>query len=222
MEQIDVLMSIAGFLKSIDHHLAEIATALQTEAGGQDGGPNYYRTLDEYPTFDWSTIGAVEILRDTHGATLVRFQGREFKRRTHPKFGNQIWFSRGAGKDDEGNVVYVRLITFAEDDSSVEELPDKIAGRLPARARRQEAPAPNSPVAQQAEEADPMDVYFPRSEDELPEHVPGPTEFWSEFNTLLEQGKITNAFRDDPEFVTLRKARDWAGAIKLLHANMRV
>jgi hypothetical protein len=210
IEMNDVLLALVKHVAGIEARLAEISAALQ--ASGDDGGPNFYRPLDEYPAFDWTSIGAAVVSEDRCGATVVRYQGREYKRRSHPKYGTQVWFSRGAGRDEEGNVSYVRLVTFAEDDGTVEELPEKIATKL--------RPQPAAPDTD-----DEFERAFPR--DTAPAdggngQPVGPTEFWSEFNRLEREGKLPQGLRNAPEVAQAREGGDWPAALKWLRGQMRV
>ena len=87
--------------------------------------PNLRRLLADYPNFDWQAIGAVVKQRDDDGPALVEWRGNLYTRRTNPKFGAEIWFSRATGRDEDGEVSYERLITFAEP-PAVEPLPKRV------------------------------------------------------------------------------------------------
>jgi len=91
--------------------------------------PNLRRLLADYPDFDWAGIGAVVKQRDDDGPALVEWRGNLYTRRTNPKFGAEIWFSRATGRDDAGEVSYERLITFAEP-PAVEPLPKRVRDAL--------------------------------------------------------------------------------------------
>jgi len=91
--------------------------------------PNLRRFLPDYVNFDWSQIGAEVTASDEDGPTMVRWEGQVYTRRTNPKFGAQIWFSRATGKDDAGEVTYERLITFDEL-PTVERLPSAVRKAL--------------------------------------------------------------------------------------------
>lgn len=117
--------------------LTEILTelrALRTLLTQQptDIAPNYQRSINEYPTFDWSIIDAEVVAHDRNGATEVTWHGMEFKRRRHTDYNNAVWFSRYTGKTDEnGKRVYARLITFSDTKSPVKRLPEEITDLLP-------------------------------------------------------------------------------------------
>jgi len=91
--------------------------------------PNLRRLLADYPNFDWQAIGAVVKQRDDDGPALVEWRGNLYTRRTNPKFGAEIWFSRATGRDEDGEVSYERLITFAEP-PVVEPLPKRVRDAL--------------------------------------------------------------------------------------------
>jgi hypothetical protein len=97
-------------------------------------GPNFQRQLNEYPTFDWESIGAEIVKWDRHGATVVMWQGLEFFRRRHTDYDASVWFSRYTGQKDENDrKVYARLITFSDRPRIVKALPEEVAERLPER-----------------------------------------------------------------------------------------
>ncbi|MBN1261107.1 MAG: hypothetical protein JXB35_10540 [Anaerolineae bacterium] len=130
--------------------------------GDREAGPSLRRNIDEYATFDWGKIGAQVVASDAYGPTIVVALGCEWKRRSHPKFGNDIWYSRSSGRGDDGEVKYLRLITFGEDEP-VEPLPEKLLQRLgktppapPSTTQTQQAPPPPT-QAQQAPVTRPYD-----------------------------------------------------------------
>lgn len=91
--------------------------------------PNYQKALEDFPNFDWSSIGATIDGRDHDGVAAVVWRGNRYLRRSASnKFKPAIWFSRSTGKDDKGETVYERLITFAPLSQS-EPLPDKVRPR---------------------------------------------------------------------------------------------
>jgi ssDNA-binding DdrB-like protein len=105
-EQHKLLRMIATSLQGVESHLRQIAVS-------SNPAPNYQRNLSEYPTFDWSSIGATVLNRDGDGATSVEWSGQVFTRRSPSnKFQCAIWFSRHLGQDSDGNKRYARLITF--------------------------------------------------------------------------------------------------------------
>lgn len=94
--------------------LVRIADALEKlAAGGAPVAPDYQRAIDDYPGFDWAGIGATVVAADDDGPTHVEHGGYLYQRRAPVnKFEPAIWYSRAAGKDEQGEVVYARLITF--------------------------------------------------------------------------------------------------------------
>ena len=104
--QNEIMQAIANSLEEIESHLRQIAIS-------NNPAPNYQRPLSEYPTFDWSSIGATVLGEDGDGATSVEWSGQVFTRRSPSnRFSEAIWFSRCVGKDLDGNNKYVRLISF--------------------------------------------------------------------------------------------------------------
>jgi ssDNA-binding DdrB-like protein len=105
-EQNGILRTIAASLQGLESHLRQIALS-------SNPAPNYQRPLNEYPAFDWPSIGATVLNRDGDGATAVEWNGQVFTRRSPTnKFDAAVWFSRHLGQDSDGNKRYARLITF--------------------------------------------------------------------------------------------------------------
>lgn len=103
-QQFERLLALLGNIAS---SLEAIERALRPEA------PNYKRPIEEFPTFDWTSIGARVLKVDQYGVAQVEHGDQVYTRRSpENKFGEAIWFSRPEGKDADGNVRYVRLITF--------------------------------------------------------------------------------------------------------------
>jgi hypothetical protein len=73
-EQNGTLRTIAASLQGLESHLRQIALS-------SNPAPNYQRPLNEYPTFDWPSIGATVLNRDDDGATAVEWNGQVFTRR---------------------------------------------------------------------------------------------------------------------------------------------
>ena len=97
--------------------LTRIADALERLANdGKPVAPEMRRPISEYAKFDWPSIGASVVAADADGPTHVEYAGTIWTRRSPTnKFGAAIWFSRSSGaKDADGNVIYLRLITFQE------------------------------------------------------------------------------------------------------------
>lgn len=123
--------------------LASIAESLQALADAQTKEPpNLQRRLEEYASFDWSSIAAAVLEQDQDGPTVVEWRGQRFTRRApQNKYGLAIWYSRAIGKDEDGGVHYARLVTF-KDQAEAERIPAK------ARTALQPAPAANGQTSQ--------------------------------------------------------------------------
>lgn len=104
----------------------ELLTRIAELLENKKGTPNYQIPLAEFGQFDWSTIGATVERRDRDGAATVIWRGRRYLRRSaNNRFQPAIWFSRSMGKDQEGNSLYERLITFKEL-AEAEPLPEQV------------------------------------------------------------------------------------------------
>lgn len=163
-------------LNRIERHMARIADALDANRPP----PNYRYTLAAYPAFDWPDIGAEIIEHDDSGATRITWHRHIYTRRSNPRFGDGVWFSRGAGRDDEGNAKYERLITFSTA-AAVEPLPATIAAGLTQPPPRTTAPATEEP-ATPTEEPSKLDRYFPQEDAAQP---PAQETDRKRFNRLL-------------------------------------
>ena len=116
--------------------LTEILTELRIMRGllqqqPTDIAPNFQRSINEYPTFDWGTIDAKVIAHDRNGATTVIWHGQEYTRRRHVDYNNAVWFSRYTGKMEGEKKIYARLITFSDTKRPAKSLPDEITELLP-------------------------------------------------------------------------------------------
>ena len=106
--------------------LARIANALEAIALTNAPAPNFIKPIAAYADFDFTSIGALVKGRDANGPTELEWGGYLWTRRSpQNKFGEAIWFSRPTGKDAEGNVKYIRLITFKKL-TEAEPLPRKV------------------------------------------------------------------------------------------------
>ncbi len=104
--------------------LERIVAALE----GNGMVPNYQIGLDSFPSFDWATIGARIESVDGDGVAAVTWKGNRYIRRSAAnKFEPAIWFSRPNGRDEAGNPMYERLITFKRL-AEAEPLPAKLKG----------------------------------------------------------------------------------------------
>lgn len=122
-------------LAAIARSLAAIERALRPEA------PNYKRDIKDFPNFNWENIGARVLKRDAYGVAQVEYSDQVYTRRSPDnKFDEAIWFSRPEGKDADGNVRYVRLITFRKFDDA-EPIGRKVEAVIRATAKPPEAAA---------------------------------------------------------------------------------
>lgn len=91
--------------------------------------PNYQFPSEAFENFDWESIGASVEQVDRQGPSLVSWEGMQFQRREPAnRFREAIWFARVAGKDERGELIYQRLITFR---------PPVPVGAIPEKVRRQ-------------------------------------------------------------------------------------
>lgn len=124
------------FSEQIFEQLKRIAEALEKIArGSEPEEPNLVRPIEDYRGFDWASIGASIVRQDADGPTHLEHNGFLWLRRSpQNKFDGAIWYSRPAGKDADGNIRYLRLISFREI-KDVDPLPAKLAKNLaPASA----------------------------------------------------------------------------------------
>jgi hypothetical protein len=92
--------------------LAVAAEALVQGQQRKTSSPaKFIKPIEEFPNFDWSSIGAKIEYRDADRIVAgVSFRGATYERKQ--KHGD-VWFSRNIGKDDDGNPIYETLIKFA-------------------------------------------------------------------------------------------------------------
>jgi len=173
---VTVLHQILTALDGISAKLDVIAQGQQSNAQAQavpTAGPNYQRQLKEYPTFDWSSIGAEVVAHDRNGATIVKWREYEYIRRRHADYDRSIWFSRNTGETDENDRrIYARLITFSDKPKVAKGLPDEITDQLP-----QDAPIVHAHRQAQATPAKP-----PNAREQFYQLLPG----------LIQSGTLTN------------------------------
>ena len=118
------LTAQTALLQRISQQLDQLCKA------GAPAAPNYRYPLAAYSRFDWSQLDAEILQRDTYGATVVLAHGYQWTRRNGAgKFGPAIWFSRADGKDDAGEVAYLRLVTFKDSPP-----PEALRVNLPAHS----------------------------------------------------------------------------------------
>lgn len=100
-----------------------------------------------FKTFDYAQIGCRVFAEDEFGVAQIfsMAEGRVYTRRTNDKFGSEIWFSRGDGKNPDNTPRYKRLIEFREL-GNAEPIGRKAEQAL-KHAPEVKAPALNPPVA---------------------------------------------------------------------------
>jgi len=119
-EQFDLLICAIAALTA---QVGRVATALET---GQ-GEPNYQQDLRHFKSFDWSSINARVIHKDSDGAAIVEWRGKNYVRRSPDnKYEPTIFFSRANGKNEDGSNRYERLITFKTAKTGVEPVSGKV------------------------------------------------------------------------------------------------
>jgi hypothetical protein len=128
-------------------NLASIAASLEVIARGMaPKAPAFVKTLEEFLTFDWDSIGAVVKQKDQYGAAVVEYGGYTWMRRSPTnKFAEVIYFSRPDGKKEDGTTNYQRLVTFKAP-TTAEPINRKVESQL-AEAEKKKAPAPVPPVS---------------------------------------------------------------------------
>jgi hypothetical protein len=92
--------------------LESIASSLQSMAGAQQKGARHTRPIEQFKTFNWSTINAMVDKSDRYGAAVVHCNGHIYTRKSKPEFGDDVWFSRSLGKSEDGRSQYDVLIKF--------------------------------------------------------------------------------------------------------------
>lgn len=106
------LRAIYKLLLDNNRLLERVAQSLE-EAEARKEAPNYQLHLEEFATFDFSSIGATIERADGQGAAILNWKGRQFVRRSPTnKFGAVVFFSRCIGNDEQGVKKYERLCTL--------------------------------------------------------------------------------------------------------------
>lgn len=152
--------------------LDRIARGLETIALSNATEPAFVKSLDDYPTFDWSTIGAVVTEQDRDGATVVEWGGYSWKRRNPSNnFGDAIFYTRPIGKKEDGSNKYARLITF-KDLGKVKAINRDTETRLAETPRKPE-PAPQTAQRPAAPQPAPRVEHCHICGQPFPLHAPG-------------------------------------------------
>ncbi|MBD2105177.1 single-stranded DNA-binding protein [Leptolyngbya sp. FACHB-261] len=126
--QTELTVQLVGLVERSTLALEQIAQALAAQVTAVQRPQEYELPLKEYPTFDWSSVGATVKQSDNNGPMLLECRGLLWVRRCKPQCNKSIWFSREIA---EGEVKSSQtLITFK--DIEPEALPDNIANVLQA------------------------------------------------------------------------------------------
>jgi len=120
------LRAIYKLLLDNNRLLERVAQSLE-EAEARKEASNYQLHLEEFATFDFSSIGATVERSDAQGAAILNWQGKQFLRRSPTnKYGAVVFFSRCIGNDEQGVKKYERLCTFKSlEKVEVEPISDK-------------------------------------------------------------------------------------------------
>ncbi len=92
--------------------LERIASAVEllASASASKAGPRYMKTVDEFPNFNWLSIGAEVMRRDKDRLPdLIKWKEQIYQRRAKNDQDGNVWFSRSLG-----NKEYDVLIRFIE------------------------------------------------------------------------------------------------------------
>lgn len=108
----DLLLQLIQQVQTQNSYLERIAESLEKMSGTDLTRPKYVKPIAEFPNFDWSSIGAIITQSDRYGAAVVSWRGQMYVRRSKADFGEDVWFSRGVGKDETGRNTYETLIKF--------------------------------------------------------------------------------------------------------------
>ena len=108
----DLLLQLIQQVQTQNSYLERIAESLEKMSGADATRPKYVKPIADFPNFDWSSIGAVVTQSDRYGAAVVSWRGQMYVRRSKADFGEDVWFSRGIGKDESGRNTYETLIKF--------------------------------------------------------------------------------------------------------------
>jgi len=135
-KQIEQLLFLHSQQAASLERIADLIEAFvrNTEEAASISRYRYYKSLREYPGFNWSSIGAALVDSDESGATAIVWKNKRYTRRANAKYSSDIWFACAAGKDEEGNNKYDNLIIFKGSESEAEPLPSKIASEIKAIA----------------------------------------------------------------------------------------
>jgi len=137
-------LSMAGMILQ---QLVRIANAL--EAQREDGLDELQSfPLADWATFDWPAHGYAVATTDADGVASIRTpRGRLAYRRTNGKFGADIWFSHGNGRDETGAPQYRKVIEFRAPKQTEPMDKRTAAAAAQAGAQKPATPAPAATTA---------------------------------------------------------------------------
>ena len=137
-------LSMAGMILQ---QLVRIANAL--EAQREDGLDELQSfPLADWATFDWPAHGYAVATTDADGVASIRTpRGRLAYRRTNGKFGADIWFSHGNGRDETGAPQYRKVIEFRAPKQTEPMDKRTAAAAAGAGAQKPATPAPAAATA---------------------------------------------------------------------------
>ena len=137
-------LSMAGMILQ---QLVRIANAL--EAQREDGLDELQSfPLADWATFDWPAHGYAVATTDADGVASIRTpRGRLAYRRTNGKFGADIWFSHGNGRDETGAPQYRKVIEFRAPKQTEPMDKRTAAAAAQAGAQKPATPAPAAATA---------------------------------------------------------------------------
>jgi hypothetical protein len=152
-EVLGLLRAQLGLLKSIAAELAKLNSSKAPLS------PGYRRRLSEYPSFDWTSIGAQVVAQDRQGVSEVEWSGHRFDRRQGDKFGGKfIIFSRPADKNGDTQK-YHTLIRFADYNTTSLIQPEEAKPRQ-AKTVTQAQPKAQASNGQPADENNGRDAFY--------------------------------------------------------------
>ena len=88
--------------------------------------PNYQFPLEAFETFDWESIAVCVEEIDRQGPSVVNWEGIRFQRQSPAnRFRDAISFAKVSGRNEHGEPIYQRLITFRAP-ASVGPVPERV------------------------------------------------------------------------------------------------
>ncbi len=98
-------------IAAVERLAAAAESLVQGQQRKTSSPAKFIKPIDEFPNFDWGSIGAKVEYRDSDRIVAgVSYRGATYERKS--KHGD-VWFSRNVGRDDDGNPIYETLIKFA-------------------------------------------------------------------------------------------------------------